>query len=581
MHDDIIFLHPPSIFDFRERPILWGPMNDLVPSKSVFEMYPIGFVSLASALEENGFNVRIVNIALRMLQDSSFSPREYLSKMNAKAFAIDLHWLPHVHGAVELARTCKEVHPDVPVITGGLSASYYHEEILRDLDSFDFVLRGDSVEFPLVDLMKSLTGGGEYEAVSNLSYRRGGEVVVNELSAVPGDIDSFSLDYDLVYRNVLKYKNLDILPFYEFLSRPIMAVLTRKGCDNNCAGCGGSSFSYSTICNRNRVGLRSPDRVVEDILKVQEYRSPAFIIGDLGSPDEEYGREILSSLADKNISIPIIFEFFNPPTPDFLQAIGDAVDDFSVEMSPESGVEEIRNKTGRKYSNHELEEAIAGGLEAGSNQFDLYFMIGLRDQDRDSVRTTIDYASSLLEEYPDGYLMPFISPYSPFLDPGSLGFEYPELYGYEKYAETLTDHYNLLANGVTWKDFLSYRTNRLSKSDIVDLSYSAGIEFARMKKRAGIISDRKLKEIEDKIHVSREMISLAEKGGDGGTEQLKASLNELDDRLTIDRGELDWANAFSPRRLAAVLSKGAKIYGKTIKDSKFYSRVTSLLHLFS
>ncbi|MBS3813414.1 hypothetical protein KGY64_06285, partial [Candidatus Bipolaricaulota bacterium] len=384
-----------------------------------------------------------------------------------------------------------------------------------------------------------------------------------------------------VYRNVLKYKNLDILPFYEFLTRPIMAVLTRKGCDNNCAGCGGSNFSYSTICNRNGVGLRSPERVVEDILKVQEYRTPAFIIGDLGSPEEKYGREILSLLANEDVNIPIIFEFFYPPSPDFLTEMGNSVDEFSIEMSPESGVEEIRMETGREYSNAELERAIDGAFSAGSSQFDLYFMIGLRDQDRESVQTTVDYASSLLDRFPDGKLIPFISPYSPFLDPGSLGFEHPDLYGYEKYAQTLMDHYDLLDQGVTWKDFLSYRTNRLSKSDIVDLSYSAAIQFAEMKNNVGIITDRVLRDIKDKIDASRKMIALADKRTSGGTEQIKTSLQELDERLTIDRGELDWADAFSPERFTAVLSKGLKIYGETIKESRVYSRITSLFHLIS
>jgi len=38
---DVILIHPPSVFDFRERAIVYGPISDGIPSTPVFEMYPI------------------------------------------------------------------------------------------------------------------------------------------------------------------------------------------------------------------------------------------------------------------------------------------------------------------------------------------------------------------------------------------------------------------------------------------------------------------------------------------------------------------------------------------------------------
>jgi hypothetical protein len=40
---DLILLHPPSVFKFRELPLFYGPVSDVVPSSSIFEIYPIGF----------------------------------------------------------------------------------------------------------------------------------------------------------------------------------------------------------------------------------------------------------------------------------------------------------------------------------------------------------------------------------------------------------------------------------------------------------------------------------------------------------------------------------------------------------
>ena len=48
---DLILLHAPSVYDFRKKSILYGPVSDLIPSTTAFEMYPIGWASMASHLE--------------------------------------------------------------------------------------------------------------------------------------------------------------------------------------------------------------------------------------------------------------------------------------------------------------------------------------------------------------------------------------------------------------------------------------------------------------------------------------------------------------------------------------------------
>ena len=61
---DLILLHPPTLYDFRKRPGIHGPISDVVPSTPIFEMYPIGFASLSEYLERHGLKVRIINVAM-------------------------------------------------------------------------------------------------------------------------------------------------------------------------------------------------------------------------------------------------------------------------------------------------------------------------------------------------------------------------------------------------------------------------------------------------------------------------------------------------------------------------------------
>ena len=94
-----------------------------------------------------------------MLNDPDFDAEALIGKLDPVAFGIDLHWLPHAHGSIEVAKIVKRLHPSTPVIFGGYSSSYFHTELIR-YDPVDFIIRGDSTEMPLLMLMQYLRGGG-------------------------------------------------------------------------------------------------------------------------------------------------------------------------------------------------------------------------------------------------------------------------------------------------------------------------------------------------------------------------------------------------------------------------------------
>ena len=87
-----------------------GPVSDMVPSTPAFEMYPLGFTTMAEYLERHGIGVRIVNLAVLMLNRPEFDV-EAIRKMDPVAFGIDLHWLPHGHGSIEIAGISRSTTP--------------------------------------------------------------------------------------------------------------------------------------------------------------------------------------------------------------------------------------------------------------------------------------------------------------------------------------------------------------------------------------------------------------------------------------------------------------------------------------
>ena len=310
---DLILLHPPSVYDFRKKTILYGPVSDLIPSSPVFEMYPIGFASISEYLENAGYRVRIVNLALRMMNSLKFDAEKMIKRLKAPVFGIDLHWMPQVHGAIEVARLVKKCHPDSKIVMGGLSASYYYRQLL-EYPEIDFVLRGDSTEEPLRQLMDCIRDGRKPAEVPNLAWQdtQGG---INEtpLSYVPADFGGAMVrHYDNIVRSVIRYLDLtSYIPFKGWLSYPITAVLTCRGCTQNCLFCGGSAAAFRLICNRSRPAYRSPEDVARDVDRIRRFASgPMFILGDIRQPGMDYAYSLLSLLRKKKVKKGLILELF-------------------------------------------------------------------------------------------------------------------------------------------------------------------------------------------------------------------------------------------------------------------------------
>jgi len=491
MSVDLILLHAPSVYDFRQKTILYGPVSDLIPPSPIFEMYPIGFTSIAEYLERAGYRVRIVNLAVRMLRDRNFNAEAMIERLGAPVFGIDLHWMVHCHGAIEVARIVKKHHPQAKVVFGGLSASYYYKELLQ-YPEIDYVIRGDSTEEPFRQLMDCIVKGSEPEAVPNLVWRDSqGKTQENPFSHVPADLSNVMVNsYDSITRAVIRDRDLiSYIPFKDWLRYPITAVLTCRGCTQNCVVCGGSADAFRRFYNRDKTAFRSPELVARDVKQVERFsRGPIFLLGDLCLPGEDYVYEIFHLLQKNRVKNQLILELFCPVSTKLVRQMGLTCPNFCLEISPESHDPEVREATGRNYSNQALEQTLGDALDAGCGRLDVFFMIGLPKQTQQSVMDTIDYCDYLLQKFKgDKRLSLFIAPLSPFLDPGSLGFEQPERYGYRILFRTLEEHRQALLSP-SWKYSLNYETEWMTRHQIAETAYEAILRLNRLKAKYGIIS---------------------------------------------------------------------------------------------
>jgi B12-binding domain/radical SAM domain protein len=540
---DLVLLHPPTVYDFRKEMLFTGPISDVVPSSPVFEMYPVGLTSIGDYLERFGLKVKIINIANRMLLNPNFDVEKKIKNIKAKAFGIDLHWLPHAHGSVELAKIVKKYHPDTPVMFGGLSSTYFHKELIQ-YPCIDFVVRGDTTEKLILMLLNKLEKKdvSGFADIPNLIWKRNNQYFYNEITYVPDSLDEFSLPgYRYIIGSVFKYFNLlDPLPYKGWLRYPNTAILTSKGCNYNCLICGGSRDAYELNCNRKKLVMRSPKKMLEDIALIQRFtRAPIFLLNDIRQGGNDYVDEFLDGLSKMKLKNELVFELFNYGDEMFFERLNKAIPKYSIELTLESADEDIRKYNGKlPCTNAKVIEMLQFALKHGCAKIDLFFMTGIPNQTYESAMRNVYFCEKIHNECSGASnISYFVAPLSPFLDPGSPAFENPEKYGYKKFCNKLEDFREAMKQP-SWKNMLSYETNSMTREEIVKATYDSALKLNEFKYKNHIIAKDVYDEVRFKIEKSVEFLSRLD-----ALELLHADAKQKE--LAIIKGEVEQVNRHS------------------------------------
>jgi B12-binding domain/radical SAM domain protein len=433
---------------------------------------------------------------------------------------------------------------------GGLSSTYYHRELIG-YPQVDFVLRGDSTEPPLHQLLLALQSATPLDKIPNLTWKDANGVHVNPLSFIPVTLDYVDLRPDLMVEMVMRYRDLEsTLPFNGWWNNPITTVFTVKGCAFECVTCGSSATACSHLTKRQKPVYRSPASLVSNMQAIARLtHAPILLVGDLLMPGPEHAAEVLERLRQADLPNQTVFEFFALPPVSFLRDIDRCVRNWSMEFSPESHEQARRDaQQGESgYPTEDMEAVIKEAVRLRCSRIDIFFMIGLPAQTTASVRSTVEYCGHLFE-LGDKRLSCFISPMGPFIDPGSRGFEQPDKFGYRLYARTLEQHRQLLIQP-TWEYILNYETKWMTRRELVDATYDAAERLNELKIQHGRLSKRRGRSVAQGIAAARALRARLDEGmarGDIGavSETLKGEITRFSISTVCDKRELFW-----PRRV--------------------------------
>lgn len=363
-----------------------------------FEMIEnLGILTLAAQLNANGFEAKaytgITNDAIKTIE-----------KMKDRLFAVCFYCDFDNRSAVAAIINYLKKHYDFYVVLGGPQTLHMTE---KDLDTY----QADGI----------IKGEGEESLLTWLSARVQGEALY-----VPGELRK-SQNADYVYlEDFSKYKlprNEDVLDYQE---RPLLSVITARGCPYRCAFCfeGGNS---------KNLRMRSAEAVLDEIaarLKNSQRPRYLFFCDDTFTTNSVRLKQILAGL--RTLRKKYDFVWFCEGHPGFLvkhpELIREMIESGMVRMQigMESGVEAVLKAYGKQASPEDIKRVVTICYDAGLPQLTGNYIIGGAFENAATLAETTKKALELLELAP-GMLdlsTTFIMPL-----PGTQIYNHPEKFG--------------------------------------------------------------------------------------------------------------------------------------------------------
>ncbi len=153
---------------------------------------PLGLLSLAASLRENGYEPCIVDGAL----DPDYMLRVARDIGNCLCFGVSILTGPMIRAAIEAGKYVRAARPDVPIIFGGWHPSLLPGQTLRE-DYVDIVVRHQG-EKTLVEVLRRLQAGQPLDMVAGCWFKRDGRIHENPNRPSSSISDLPSPAYDLI-----------------------------------------------------------------------------------------------------------------------------------------------------------------------------------------------------------------------------------------------------------------------------------------------------------------------------------------------------------------------------------------------
>lgn len=466
---DIIFCHPPAILNGHESII----DADVAYSKQ-FACIPVGVFSMANDLEKLGFSVGILNLGERMLDKRNSEELKdilnyYINEYNPKIVGIDLHWWVHSAGAIETARLIKQNNTSIITLLGGITSSFFAEQIIRDFNDIDYILTGECDD-SIVSFIKYICKYGiDIDSISGLIYRANGKIERN-LILPPQNLDKVDFTrYDLLLEPELLNADRAIIPI-------------TRGCNNFCTYCGASNKAFFKIMGRKSTCLLKPEVIVDLIVKNKlKNKKNIYIYGDIQDGGLTFIDDFFRLLEEKDIEgIHFVIEFFSLPNENivekWLKIVSAKNITLEATISPDSGNYFVRKRIGRNYTNDQLLNS-AKYLYERNIPLSVYFMLGCPNESIDTINETLKLSGEILSLYSKYFTKKSVRheiigyEFMQIPDLGSEVYCNPDKYNIKINYNSFKSLVESIKNATHWSQLIGFETMNFNQEGLVEQYY--------------------------------------------------------------------------------------------------------------
>ncbi len=347
-------------------------------------MPPLGIMSIAAVLEQNGIQVGIIDCYAAPATAEAVLEKILAISPDIVGFSCTTSSFLEGYRVAELL---KQLRPDIITVVGGAHACTIGAALLDSFPAIDYLVIGEG-EQTMLDLAQR--GDRPVEKIPGIAYRKDGAGTLTEPRELITDLDSLPFP---AYHLLPDFPKRYTLPLFSFPTAPNTSIISSRGCPYACSYCDRSVFARGFRFN-------SPEYIIEHLAMLnREYGiRHVFFYDDLFTFDRKRVARFCELKEQRGIKVTYNciarLEHVDHELLTLLKRSGC----WQVNFGIESGDPEVVKKHRKFFGLDEVGRKLKMVKDAGMRVKGL-FMIGLPGEDEAAIRRTIDYALSLpLEE---------------------------------------------------------------------------------------------------------------------------------------------------------------------------------------
>ena len=346
----------------------------------------LGIGYIAAVLEQNNYDVDVLDSSALELSYDEIG--EEMLKRNPDIVSISA-LTPTIGAALDAADKIKNVKPDTIVVLGGYHPTFEYENLLKEEEIIDVIVRGEG-EYTMLELVQKIESGGDLKDVQGLAF-----------------IDDTSEDKTIIVTpDRPPIQDLDELPFPAFhlfpmekykilnITTNVATIITTRGCPMQC------SFCSSAALHGKHLRRRSYENVVDEIemrLQEQNIDTIAFM-DDTFTLDVKFVKNFCEEIKRRGLKFWWgCTSRVDTLSEELLEMMKDA-GCITIFMGVESADQQMLDKMNKNITVRKTMNAFKLARKVGIRTI-ASCVIGMPEDTRESMKKTIDFVSSLKPNY--------------------------------------------------------------------------------------------------------------------------------------------------------------------------------------